>query len=448
MANGVLWISDSREGAPIVQRLRQEGLAVDFFVADPHYNRCFDGIIPRLTLEGLKNSLKRNDTVIFDINKVNDRKSDALRLLNFFGCKANSEGVFGPIADKLKRDHLVICGSSWADHIEFDRMAGIQLAKRIGLEVSEAKEFSTLAEGIKFLVGKDKCYVLKLNDNVDLSLTYVEDDPGELIAKMQGELPGRLGNKPIKFVLQERVDGVEISTEAWFDGDDFVSWNHTIEDKRLFVGNLGINTGCQSNTTWMKEGADGYLVKEISRLKPYLQVANYVGCIDINTIVGEDDHLPYFLEFTPRLGYSAIYCLLALMPEGSLGNFFINGFQFIPTTKYACSQLISIPPYPYSNATDLNKMAKDVGIGNKLSQLKNVWLQDVYQDSQGNLRCAGADANIGVLTATGDTLEDATKRMYKDIDKLKIYSDYQYRTDHLDSHSDRINKLRKWGIEF
>jgi len=445
-SNGITWVSDSREGAPIVQRLRDEGLAVDYFVADPHYAKCFDGIIPRLTLAGLKNSLKKNDTVIFDINKPNDKKPDALKLLNYFGCKTNSEGVFGPIADKLRRDHQVICGGSYADHLEFDRMAGIALAKRLGLEVSEAKEFKTLADGIKFLTGKDQCYVLKLNNNVDLSLTYVEDDPGELIAKMQGELPGRLGNKPIEFILQEKVAGVEISTEAWFDGEDFVCWNHTLEDKRFLVGNLGINTGCQSNTTWMKEDEEGYLVKDMSKLKSYLRAADYVGCIDVNTIIGEEDGLPYFLEFTPRFGYSAIYCLLTLIPEGGLGNFFLNGFKFIPKAQYACSQVISIPPYPSCSATDLGKMAKDVGMKNKLSQLGDMWLQDVYQDDKGDLRCAGTDGLIGVMTATGDTLEEATGQMYKNIDKLKIYSDYQYRTDHLKSHTERLKDLKALGV--
>lgn len=442
----ITMISDSREGAPIAQRLIQEGVPTDFFVADNHYSKCFDGILPKIPMEKLKASLKKNDVAIFDINKTNEKKPDDIKLLRYFGCKPNSEGVFGPIADKLKRDHKVICGSSWADHIEFDRMAGIDLAKKIGLKSSEVKEFNSLEDGIKFLTGKDQCFVLKLDNNVDLSLTYVEDDPGELIAKMQGELPGRLGNKPFKFILQEKVEGVEISTEAWFDGKEFVSWNHTLEDKRLFVGNIGINTGCQSSTSWMKEDPEGYLCKQIEKLKLYLQLAEYVGCIDINTIIGKEDKLPYFLEFTPRFGYSAIYCLLALVPEGSIGNFFLNGFRFIPTGKYACSQLISIPPYPYMNATDLRKMAQGVGMGNKLNQLKNMWLQDVVQSKEGNLFCAGADANVGIMTAVGDTLEDATAKMYKNIDKLKIYSDYQYRTDHLESHTKRLKELKALGV--
>jgi phosphoribosylamine-glycine ligase len=196
----------------------------------------------------------------------------------------------------------------------------------------------------------------------------------------------------------------------------------------------------------MKTDMDGYLVKELSKLRPYLRAASYLGCIDINTIIGEDDKQPYFLEFTPRWGYSAMYCLVALMPEGSLGNFFLNGFKFIPKAEYACSQLISIPPYPYMEPKDLSKMAKDVGIGNTLGQLKNMYLQDIYQDENGDLRCAGADGNIGVMTATGDSLEDTTKQMYKNIDKLKIYSDYQYRTDHMASHTKRLKDLKALGI--
>jgi hypothetical protein len=181
-------------------------------------------------------------------------------------------------------------------------------------------------------------------------------------------------------------------------------------------------------------------------LKPYLKASGYIGPWDLNSIISKTENIPYFLEHTSRFGYSAIYCLLSLVPQGGLGNFFLNGFKFIPKVEFACSQLISIPPYPYAAPADLHKFAKGVVIDNKLENLKNFWLQDVFLGEDKKLRCCAIDANIGIMVATGDTLEDTTKSLYHDIDKLKIAADFQYRVDMLESHTKRMNKLKAWGI--
>jgi hypothetical protein len=85
-------------------------------------------------------------------------------------------------------------------------------------------------------------------------------------------------------------------------------------------------------------------------------------------------------------------------------------------------------------------------ISNKLENLNNLWIQDLFLGKDNILRCCGVDANIGVMVATGDTIENATKSLYNEIDKLQIAADYQYRVDLLESHTRRINKLTKMGI--
>ena len=461
MNNGITIISDSREIAPVVQRLRDEGVPVDFYIHGKPYKNSFNGIVPKVSMEKLRQALKKNDTVFFDMVKTNEHTIDDYKLLKYFGLKTNLPSVFGPIADKLKKDHRVICGAEWADSIELDRWKGSKLARKIGLIVPESYNFTSLKQGIKFLESQpeEKFFVFKLHDNVDLSLTYVQKFPGELVKKLSGELPKRLNGDACEFMLQEVVkNGCEISTEAWFDGDDFVCWSHTLEDKRFMSGfgkavnpkgkHLGINTGSASNTVWLKEDTvNGYLCKEIRKLKPYLQAEGYIGCIDLNTIVTEDGKA-HFLEFTARCGYSALYLLFTFIPPGGIGNFLLNEFRFIPQHEYVASQVVSIPPYPYLEPNLLRKQAKDVAIDNKLDEpvMKDFWLQDVYQTEDREIHCCGADGQIGVMVAGGSTMEEAIKQVYQNIEKLRIGADVQYRVDHLESHTKRMSKLDKWGI--
>ena len=117
MNNGITVISDSREIAPVVQRLRDEGLPADFYIHGKPYKNSFNGIVPKVSMEGLRKALKKNDTVFFDMVKTNEHTIDDYKLLKYFGLKTNLPSVFGPIADKLKKDHRVICGAEWADSI-------------------------------------------------------------------------------------------------------------------------------------------------------------------------------------------------------------------------------------------------------------------------------------------------------------------------------------------
>ena len=49
-------------------------------------------------------------------------------------------------------------------------------------------------------------------------------------------------------------------------------------------------------------------------LVPFLKKGGFIGQIDVNTIVSEEDGSPYALEFTPRPGYDATPTLTLGLP--------------------------------------------------------------------------------------------------------------------------------------
>jgi phosphoribosylamine-glycine ligase len=284
--------------------------------------------------------------------------------------------------------------------------------------------------------------VFKPSGNQDLDLTYVEKWPGELKTKLEGEYGDRVGNE-IEYILQQVVEGVEISTEGLFNGSRFVSFNHTFEEKKLMTGNLGPAIGSQNNIVWIKRKRHGFLVKELTRLTPLLTAAGYVGPIDANCIVSEKDRRPYFLEWSTRLGWDAFYCLLTLL-DGPIKSFLTGRLTGVFKHGYAASERITIPPFPYQDEKLLKNYARGVNIAHGFKN-PSFWAEDILKNGD-CIECAGADGILGVVTGYGLSVKDTVKSVYGTIGKLRIASTLQYRTD-LGERAERdLERLKSWGV--
>lgn len=432
----VIVMSNSGEFLPVVWRLKRGGVDVGIYIHNPQYRRNYKGILPQITFGNLKNELKKTEIVIFDITHPNEKKKNDIALLKTFGLKASLKSVFGPVADKLSKYHRVIGASELTEELELDRHKGMELAEKMGFALPEHHEFKSLKEGVKFLQGRKDLWVFKPDNNQDLDLTYVEKIAGELITKLIDEYTKRIGDK-FEYLLQKKIDGTEVSTEVWVNSQGPVHFNQTIEAKRLMDAELGPAIGSQSNTVWLKKD-DGVIIKPLKKMAGYLKANGYVGPCDVNCILKDD--IPYFLEWTPRFGYDALYCLLTLI-KGKPADFFLNDFKVGFHEGYAVSQRLSIPPYPYAEPKLRSIHAKDVSIMGELKDYPQMWFQDIYSDA-GKLKCAGADGILGVVTARGGTLEEAWGRLYNAIKKIKVCSYLQYRTDSLKVARKRIEGIK------
>lgn len=432
----VIFMSNSGESLPIVWRLRREGVDAGMYMHHPQYRQNYDGILPLISVKDLKKALRKTDLVIFDITRPNERTKYDVILLKTFGLKSTLSSVFGPVADKLKKDHKVIGASVITEELELDRHKGIELAEKMGFAIPEYHEFGTLKDGMKFLKGRSDLWVFKPENNQDLDLTYVEKFPGEILTKIQDEWLIRIGGK-CDYILQKKIDGVEVSSEVWISERGPEHFNHTLESKRFMTGNLGPAIGSQSNTVWIGKNS-GLLIDPLKKMAAYLRKEGYIGPCDANCIV--KGSTPYFLEWSPRFGYDAIYCLLTLL-KGSLSDFFLKDFKADFHSGYAASQRVSIPPYPYALPSLRQNFAKDVSIMNSLERTPFMWWQDIYSDA-GKLKVAGADGILGVASARDENLEAAWGKVHSAIDKLKVCSYLQYRTDGFKEHSKRVEKLK------
>lgn len=431
-----MFVSNAGEALPICWRLRQEGIDAGIYLHSPQYARNYDGLLAKVTLSQLKKVVKDVDIILFDMSRFNEKTKQDIALLKMFGCKMSAPSVFGSVADKLRKDHKVIGSSAFTEELEFDRKKGIDFARKAGFAIPEMQEFTSLTEGVRFLQGRKDLWVFKPFNNQELDLTYVEQFPGELVAKMSDEWQQRIPDD-CQYLLQKKIEGVEVSSEVWVGEKGPRHYNHTIENKRLMTGDLGPATGSQSNTVWLDKTK--LCVKPLERAAQRLREGPYVGPCDANCIIA-GDKTPYFLEFSPRLGFDAFYCLAALM-KGKLSKFFLNDFDVEFDEGYGVSERLSIPPYPYAGTALRKEFARDVRIFGRLKDYPYFWAQDVYSDA-GKLRCAGADGILGVVTAYGKDLDTAWGRLAHNVKKVKVAAYRQYRTDGLISARKRIEGLK------
>lgn len=462
----VVFISGSGDSIAVAERLRREGvLDVGIYIHSPRHRANFDGIFPKINPGDLKRAVYRADKIIFDMTRTNGwaeylekKKKDPsaapgksaiadLKLIKTFGLNPKSPSLFGQLSAQLSKKIEIIGCSEWAEDVEMDRTLGVKIAKEIGLDIPEFHDFTSLHDGIDFLKdNSDRRWVLKPHDNQDNDLTYVEKYKGELLAKFQTQIVNRVGEK-FDYMLQEAIEGHEISNERWWTGDRWIHLDRTIENKRTMNNNLGPAIGCQDSIVFACDepiNKKTLLFRQFEAYTPWVKKSGFIGPVDFNVIVTKDGKV-YFLEFTHRFGYDALFCLMALM-VGDLTSFFTKGFQATWFDGFTGSQRITIPPFPEEDNEALKKKALGVPISGKIDKMPWFWAGDVKMMNN-HLVCAGADGILGVVTGRGETLGKCVEDVYENIHKLKVGAYMQYRTDLHVRAQKLLNAFKTWGVE-
>lgn len=400
----VIWLSPDGSGLSLAFRLKQEGHDVTVWVKDKPSSVQWSGILRHA-----------------------DDLSDALSLV-----RPNSLLVFdgtggGRTADRFRtRETVRVVGSSrLADRLELDRTYGLNIMRQAGIAVPETTEFSDFPSAIEFVRKNRKRYVFKpVKGNVTTASTIAADTP-EMMMDMLDFYHHQGDGGDVRFILQEFVDGVEISTEGWWDGRKWLlPFNHTMEEKRLTTGNHGPNMGCMGNVVWNCE-ADHIIEDTLIKLTPLL-VNNYVGPIDVNCIVRDR---AWGLEFTPRFGYDAIFAWSELLdaPLGEFLTFLAEGkYKRFPTRpdEYGISVRML-----YDRDPKTQKFAMGLPIhGVDRDLLSHVWFGDMLTDADGKPRTAGVDGGVMAVSARASSVEEAQALVYQRMAMIKVPSAY-YRDD-------------------
>lgn len=412
----ILYLSHEGDGAWLVPVLERAGHEVAWAIKQTKYADVLKGIISPPLEEFPETS--EADLVVFD------------------------ECSDGELADSMREDTPVIGCSEFAHKLEEDRIFGIEFMEKAGIKVPPWEGFDDVGKARKWVDKHGSRCVFKPSGHViDKAATYVSKDAEDMIAyldKLTDKVKG-------EFILQEFVEGTEVSTNGWFNGEDFYAVDHTLEEKKFMSGGIGPNTGCSGNVVWMPPGPDQIYKYGLGKVKGQLASASFVGPIDLNTIVTADD--AFGLEWTPRFGYEGTCNTMALLPMefGKFMHAIATGDSpdiGDPKAAFCASIRITVPPYP----NEINKREKYEGIpisGIDLDDIETFYLNDV-QVVDGEMQTLGIDGLLGAPICTGASIKEAVAACEDRIKALKI-PDLMWRNDIGKSCEKRYNALERDG---
>lgn len=418
----VLFVSKEGDGLGVAQRLALEGHVADVWIADERFARAGRGIVSRVA--SWQAAARRADLII-----------------------ADSVGL-GKYEDVARSFRQPILGFSRSlDIIELDRAKGMELFSAANIDIPETFSFTGAKEATEIpeQQGWADGWVVKPSGNLSTSKTLLCKDPA-LWAQCCGALPPDCSG-----IVQRLVSGVEVSTEGWFNGTNFVRpFNHTFEEKKFLTGDLGQTTGCMGNVVIARD-SNKLTKATVERVAPFLRHISYRGPFDINCIVNE--HGAYALEATSRMGYDAVEALIEGLEEDA-GTFL---FEVATGTKkemkiseeVMIAVRLSIPPWPVRKPDTSDEPVQLRGITDD-----NIWhlfLTDLFQ-KDGEYFTAGGDGVLLKATALGsintrgkpDYSYEARRRVYRLLDKINV-TNKQYRTDIGERVNGDLAKLKAWG---
>jgi phosphoribosylamine--glycine ligase len=418
-----LFLSRSGDGLGLALRLKDLGHDVGAWILDKRSKQNYNGLIakPRRweTFLGDKETI-----IVFD----------------------TSGG--GKLGDRLRaQGHNVFMGSVFADALELERDVAFGYMEQVGIKVPHSETFHDWEDGRVFAKkeGKRLCFkpsgVLAKDDAVG---SYVSEDDSDMIEMLH--YFESVATHPAEYELQEFVEGVAISTEGWFNGESFmVPFNHTVERKQVMNGNIGPSGGCSGNLVWAWQTGTNHIIEEgIKLMEPVLREFNYIGPIDLNSIINEQG--VWALEFTPRFGYDALPAFLELF-EGDIGEDLIAPLarnehpkEFILKGGYGSALRVNVPPYP----SDQFHHEGNVPVrGFERKDRPHLFFYDVMFNERDQLVSSPAYGAIVAVTGHAFNSEDAFEGPLALAKKAKI-PEKMYRTDLagvLDTDIARFNRL-------
>jgi phosphoribosylamine--glycine ligase len=358
-----------------------------------------------------------------------------------------------PELDVKRRQGYPIFGPSVeAANLELSRGKGQELLKKNGIKVIPYEMFSDYRKAEEYVLKTNKAFACKPDGDKDKALSYVSKSAKDMVFMLRRWADMNKG-KNDKFMLQEKVDGVEFAVAGWLGSKGFSRFfEENFEHKKLMNEDYGPNTGEMG--TCCKYVENSTLAQEV--LLPLESDLIRMGCsgsVDVSVIVDERGD-PRPLEFTCRLGWPSFNIVQSLHPEPCewMLNLLDGKDTFEPLSQVATGVLIAMPPFPHPDNDDkkvtgipiwgLNGENEYYSQISPCSVMSGMAPNDDLEDERTLVSCGDY---LAICTGIGDTVREASRDAYKAVKSVEIPNDIIVRTDIGDIEKD-LTKLQDNGF--
>uniref|UniRef100_A0A7C4CDG5 phosphoribosylamine--glycine ligase n=1 Tax=Fervidobacterium thailandense TaxID=1008305 RepID=A0A7C4CDG5_9BACT len=236
---------------------------------------------------------------------------------------------------------------------------------------------------------------------------------------LRGEFVKGVGGK---LVIEEFLEGKELSAISIIQGRRFALLPFTRDYKRAFTGNLGPNTGGMGSygpvqiDDKLKAKVEDIFARTLSGLEQ--EGISYRGFLYAGLMLVDDD--PYVLEFNVRLGDPETEAIVYMAPELFVENVLkaFNGEPFDEyfPNQYAVDVVIASEGYPESP-----KKGQEIHV-----QPGGFYFFAGVSESNGKFYVSGG--RVLHAMGRGSTLETAREEAYRNVSRVRFEGMF-FRTD-------------------
>ena len=329
--------------------------------------------------------------------------------------------------DELK--HVKIFGpSSEGSKLEGSKDFSKEFMFRNNIPCAKSKTFNknNLSEGISFLEKINPPYVLKADGLAAGKGVLILDDLEEAKTELSKMiLDEKFGDASKNVLIEEYLDGIEVSVFAITDGHNYIILPEAKDYKRIGEGDTGLNTGGMgavspvdfADKEFMKKVEDSIIKRTVNGIKK--EKLDYKGFIfaGLMNVNGE----PYVIEYNVRMGDPETQVVIPRIKNDLLNVFIkcldekINEVELDIENNFTTTVILAADGYPESY-----KKGDDI---RNLEEFSNSKIFHAGTKKENN-RILSNGGRVIACTGYGKSLEDALKNSYKLADNISWDNKY------------------------
>ena len=332
--------------------------------------------------------------------------------------------VAAGLADRLTAaGRLVLGPTQAAGRIESSKAFAKSLMERTGVPTPAHRVFDNPASAKDFVRGERRAFVVKADGLAKGKGTLVARDAEETLECIDTLMLRRtVGAAADRIVLEEKIDGREVSLMALVDGERILPLPPACDYKRAFDGDRGPNTGGMGGYSPVSFfGPDAVEQAVTTVLRPIVEGLRdggtpYRGCLYAGLMVGSAGIQA--LEFNARFGDPEAQVvlprletdLIALLEAAARGELAEASGSW--TSRSSVGVVLASRGYPGTYATGypiegLGTIERDV----------LVFHAGAAADPSGYVTAGG---RVLTLVALGESMAEAKDRAYRNVDRIRF----------------------------
>jgi phosphoribosylamine---glycine ligase len=328
------------------------------------------------------------------------------------------------LADSLRNSGIKVFGpSKLAARLEGSKIFTKEICDQYNIPTARYQAFEDIKNAIKYLDVIGAPCVIKADGIAAGKGVIIAEDKVQAVEAIKEIFEGKFGVAGKKIIIEEFLQGPEVSFFAVCDGKKSLFFATAGDHKKVGEGEVGANTGgmgAYSPSPLVSKSMEEEVMKKI--IHPTLKAMNdkgspFSGILFAGLILTKDG--PKLLEYNTRFGDPETQAilprlksdLLELMLKVSEGN--LNDYQIQFNDEVAISVVLAAKGYPeeYQKNTEIKNLI------NAENSSKNIIIFHAGTKKQDRKIFANGGRVLAVV-ALADNFKQARENVYKAIDLI------------------------------